>query len=391
MSTTETHTTTFSARLDLQWTASIRPGLLHAHPDDLPSLLGPRDWSSRRLPIIDEHVHAIYGEQIRALLARYGIDHPDPLVLPGGESAKTADTVERIHRYMETHGVPRFAEPLLVWGGGVAHDVAGYAAATYRRGVPYITFATTLVSAIDAMFALKVAINSQYKNRVGSYHPPATAYADPAFFSTLDRGQILDGTGEILKIAIALDGGLFPVLEQHGPRAVAEHFQGRDPATLAILHRSVSAMGEELSNNPFEHDPQRASYAGHGISPGMEPEVSHGVAVALDLLVTTMIAWRRGAVATPYRDRIVRLAHALGLPLWHPVLERPQVLFDALIDTARHRGGRQRIPAPVHEPGRVRYLDGIDLAELHRALNDLHHAASHDRARRTQWTSTTGE
>ncbi|MEW5352289.1 2-epi-5-epi-valiolone synthase [Streptomyces sp. 16-176A] len=367
---------TFTAHLDLTWTANIHPGLLDAKPRDYPDLFGPLRTSTRRLPIIDRRVHAIYGKKIRALLARYGIHHPEPLVIPGGEAAKCAATVDRIHRHMETWGVPRFGEPLLIWGGGVAHDVGGYAAATYRRGVPYIVFATTLVCAIDAMFALKVAVNSHYKNRVGSYHPPTAAHADPAFFATLDRGQILDGLGEVFKVAVALDGDLFPLLEQHGARVTAERFQSDDPATLAILHRSIAAMGVELSGNPFEHDPQRASYAGHSLSPAMEPALSHGAAVVLDLLLTTMIAWRRGVVSAPYRDRIVTLARTLGLPRWHPVLERsPLTLFDALTDTARHRGGRQLVPVPYGEPGRVRYLDGIGLTELQRALEDLHDAA----------------
>ncbi|OKJ78786.1 hypothetical protein AMK30_04745 [Streptomyces sp. CB02460] len=373
---TEQHETTFTAHLDLTWTASIRPGLLDAHPDQLPELLGSRGRSLRRLPIIDEQVDARYGDQIRALLARYRIDHPDPLVIPGGEAAKTPATTDRIHRHMETWGVPRFDEPLLVWGGGVAHDVAGYAAATYRRGVPYVAFATTLVGAIDAMFALKVAVNAGYKNRLGAYHPPVAAYTDPAFFATLHPDQILDGTGEIFKVSVALDADLFPLLEEHGPRAVAEHFQSPDPETLAILHRSVAAMARELTGNPYEHDPRRASYAGHSISPAMEPEISHGAAVVLDLLVTTMIAWRRGAVSPSYRDRIVALARSLGLPLWHSVLEQPGPLLDALADSARHRGGRQLVPAPHREPGRVRYLDGIDAAELGRALDDLHAAVS---------------
>lgn len=371
MSTTEHAHVRFGARRDLAWYASIQPGLLDATPERHPLLFGPLDQSRRRVLILDETVNERYGERILGLLARYDIEHPDPLTIPGGEASKHWATVERVHALMERYGVSRFDEPLIVWGGGVAHDVAGFAAATYRRNVPYVMFGTTLVAAIDAMYALKVATNNHYKNRIGAYHPPINAYADPAFFATLSGDQILDGVGEIFKVAVALDGCLFSLLELHGERVIGEKFQGDDPATLAILQRSLAAMAPELSDNPYEHNPARKSYAGHNISPAMEPDVTHGCAVALDILVTAMIAWRRGHVIREYRDRIVALAHALGLPLWHPVLDYPAKLWAALTDTARHRGGRQLVPAPCGQPGTVKYLNAITHAELCRALDDL--------------------
>jgi 3-dehydroquinate synthetase len=360
-----------TARRDLTWYARIQSGLLDLCPDDHPDLFGPLDQSRRRLLVIDNAVDAMYGPRILALLARYGIDHPDPLTIPGGEHSKTRATVEKIHDRMEAWGVPRFGEPVLLWGGGVIHDVGGYAAATYRRGVPYLCFGTTLVAAIDAMFALKVATNDRYKNRLGAYHPPLNAYADPAFFATLTHDQIRDGAGEIFKVAVALDAALFHLLEEHGARVVAEKFQGQDGPTLAILESSVAAMAAELSGNPYEVNPQRASYAGHNISPAMEPQLTHGAAVALDLVITTMISFRRGHLDQHYRDRIVSLARCLGLALWHNVLERPSELFRALVDTAQHRGGRHLVPAPAGAPGAVRYLDEITLVELERALSDL--------------------
>ena len=372
MATTEqAHAITFSARRDLTWSACVQPGLFDLGPDAHPNLFGSLDSSRRRFLVIDQSVYDTYGRRILALLARYGIEHPDPYEIPGGEQSKTRSTVAQIHERMEAWGVPRFGEPVLVWGGGVTHDVGGYAAASYRRGVPYICFGTTLVAAIDAMFALKVATNDLYKNRIGAYHPPLSAYADPAFFATLTDDQILDGTGEIFKVALALDAELFPLLEKHGARVIGQKFQGQDNITRDILERTLTAMAAELSGNPFEENPRRASYAGHNISPAMEPQLPHGTAVALDLQITTMISWRRGHIEPPYRDRILSLARSLGLPTWHNVLERPPALFRALVDTARHRGGDQLVPAPLRSPGTVCYLNGITPPELERALNDL--------------------
>jgi 3-dehydroquinate synthetase len=366
----------FTARQKLLWVATIMRGLLDLVPAQLPGLFGDLSRSRRRLVVMDAMVHALYGKRIFALLDRYGVEYPEPLIIPGGEASKTAATVKLIHAYMERHGVPRETEPLLAFGGGVLHDLVGAAAAQYRRGVPYIMFGTTLVAMVDAMFALKSATNDFYKNRLGYYHPPIAAYSDPLFFATLTHEQVLDGVGEMFKAAVALDRKLFRLLRRHGARLVAEKFQGEDRATLESLVRAVRAMARELSGNPYERVKRRASYAGHNVSPKMEPAVTHGAAVALDLLVTTMIAWRRRdrwgrrLVSTSYRNRIVELARSLGLQLWHAVLDDREALLAALADTALHREGEQLVPAPFRRPGRVVYLNGIGRNEFGEALDD---------------------
>ncbi|WP_206443044.1 3-dehydroquinate synthase family protein, partial [Candidatus Protofrankia californiensis] len=366
----------FRAARELRWTAIILPDLLDFRSSDDPDLFGSRKRSRRRFVVIDQTVYVLYGHRILALLKRYGIEHNTPFLIPGGEASKTEHTVARICAAMDEWGVQRFDEPMLIFGGGSVLDTAGEAANRYRRGIERRNYGTTLVAMIDVMFAIKTAVNHGYKNRVGSYHPPAAAYGLSQCLGTLTREQVLDGVGEIYKVGLMLDGEVFGLLEDPGPRLIVEHFQGQDPDTLAVLARTLQAMSKELSNNPFEDNPARASYGGHGISPGMEPEVTHGEAVVLDLLWTTMLSWRRGYLETPHRDRIVALARLLGLPLWHPVLEHPERLTRALADTARHRGGRQLIPAPVssegeYRPGKIAYLDGITDAELQRALADL--------------------
>jgi 2-epi-5-epi-valiolone synthase len=361
----------------VDWTAEVLPGLLDATPDQVPDLFGDLTVSPRRLVVVDSNVYRLYGHRILALLDRYEVVHSHPVVVAGGEASKNRATCDLITSGMEGFGVERFSEPVLVWGGGVLHDVAGFAASEYRRGVPYRMFATTLLASVDAGFALKVALSHGYKNRVGAYHPAEAMFTDPALFAR-DRSHIIEGAAEILKWALAApDPAVFDYFERHGPDAVANGFAADDPHALAIIRTTIEGMMRELEANPYEAVSQRRSYIGHGMSPGLEPTVTHGQAVILDILLTLMIATGRAVISETLRDRIVRVIRATGLPLWHDVLEHgPGPIMRALDDTARHRHGLQSIPVMDGELGRITYMQDITAAELGAALYDLNRTAT---------------
>ncbi|NIL43890.1 sedoheptulose 7-phosphate cyclase [Salinispora arenicola] len=356
----------------VEWSTSLYDGLLDLTPGRQPHLFGDLNLSRRRFVTVDDSVWKLYQKDISGLLNRYHIEWNDPpCLLPGGEDAKTRDGANRIYDEMDAFGVPRFGEPPIAIGGGVLHDVFGLVAGEYRRGVSWDFIGTTLVSAIDAMFALKCGVSAGWKNRVGLYHPARFSMTDAHFFRTLEPHHIRDGFAEIVKIAVAGDSTLFRILEQHGPRVVAERFRSADDDSEEILSRSISWMMRELKRNPFEGETARASYLGHNISPGLEPTVTHGHAVALDIAWTSMIAWRRGLIGRYARDRILHLIRSLGLDVWHPAMADTDRLAAHLSDTARHRGGHQRIPTPSRL-GRVTYLDDVTTDELRRAVEDQH-------------------
>ncbi|MDM4721892.1 3-dehydroquinate synthase [Micromonospora sp. WMMA1363] len=355
----------------VQWSTMLYDGLLDLTSDEEPTLFGDLDASRRRFIAVDQNVWTLYQSEITGLLDRFGVEWNDPpCVLPGGEAAKTRESTHLVYEAMESFGVARFGEPPIAIGGGVLHDVCGLAAGEYRRGVSWDFIATTLVSAIDAMFALKCGVSEGWKNRAGLYHPARSSATDARFFRTLGQHHVRDGFAEITKIAVAGDPLLFRVLEEHGPQVAAERFQKTPDVSQEILERSVTWMMRELTQNPFEHETARASYLGHSISPGLEPTVTHGHAVALDIAWTSMVAWRRELVGPEVRDRILRLIKSLGLDVWHPAMADTDRLLAALADATRHRGGRQLVPTPVRI-GQVTYLD-ISGDELCRAVEDQH-------------------
>ncbi|WP_018833150.1 3-dehydroquinate synthase [Salinispora tropica] len=360
------------------WSTALYDGLLDLTPRTEPTLFGDLDRSRRRFVTVDECVWTLYQKEVTGLLDRYRLEwNNPPCLLPGGEDAKTRDSANRIYDEMDAFGVPRFDESPIAIGGGVLHDVFGLVAGEYRRGVSWDFIGTTLVAAIDSMFALKCGVNEGWKNRSGLYHPARLSLTDARFFRTLEPHQIRDGFAEIIKVAVAGDPALFRLLEEHGPRVSEERFPAADDASEEILSRSMSWMMRELKRNPFEHETARASYLGHNISPGLEPTLTHGHAVALDIAWTSMIAWRRGLIGRYVRDRILRLIRSLGLDVWHPAMEDTDRLAAALSDTARHRGGQQRIPTPSRV-GRVTYLGDVTTDELRRAVEDQHQWESDD-------------
>lgn len=363
---------TTSAVREVHWQTALIDGLLDASPrPNGPAIFGDCARSNRRFVLVDETVMGEYGLQILSLLERFGIEHPPPLIVPAGEESKSQGVVDMIHEAMDGWGVSRFHEPLIVFGGGVLHDVGGYAAGTYRRGIDYIVINTTLVGLVDAMWALKVAISEGWKNRRGLYHPARYSWGDLSLCATLSLGAIRDGFAEIVKWAFAADGELVTLLEQHGPRVVAQKLQGEDSFARQIVELTIIGMLGELTANPWELNPARRSYFGHSMSPGLEPMLTHGQAVTLDCLISIHIAMGRGLITPLQGGRMVRVVDRLGLPLWHPVLEDESLLFAALRDTTLHRGHRQLVPLPAREVGNVVFVSDIGEQEILRAVEAM--------------------
>ena len=116
-------------------------------------------------------------------------------------------------------------EPVLVVGGGLTTDVAGFACASYRRNTPYIRIPTTLIGLIDASVSIKVAVNhGKHKNRLGAYHASQKVFLDFSFLETLPEDQVRNGMAELIKIAVVGNAGIFELLEKHGEELLRTRF-----------------------------------------------------------------------------------------------------------------------------------------------------------------------
>jgi 3-dehydroquinate synthase len=194
--------------------------------DDASGLTCPSCFRCCRTP--DSEVHRLHGQRMLHYFRHHDVD-VTVVLLPGEEHNKRFEAVEKVLAACEKFGLRR-REPLVAIGGGVVLDIVGMAANMYRRGVPFIRVPTTLLAIVDASVGVKNGVDycsackGLLKNRIGSFYAPIAAYADKSFIATQDERNIVNGLGEIMKLALVRSVELFELLEAHGARLVADKF-----------------------------------------------------------------------------------------------------------------------------------------------------------------------
>lgn len=345
-------------------------------PRDGALLAAGRIESGRRFVVVDECVHRHHGARIEAYFEHHGVT-ARVLVFPGGEAGKTPESWLGVLREIDSFPIHRRDEPIIAIGGGVLTDVVGFAASSYRRGVPHIKVPTTLMGYVDASVGIKTGINfNGYKNRLGSFEPPRRVLLDRRLLGTLNRRHLENGVCEIIKLAVIADAGLFRMLERSGGGSLAAAFQ--DARGGEILDRAIDGMLAELEPNLYEDDLLRKVDFGHSFSYGLETRFEnrllHGEAVLLDILVSAAIAGARGLLAAPACERIFDLVGELGIVPELDLLDA-ELMWQSLSDRIEHRNGLQRVPLP-RAIGECVFVDDIARAEVEAAVNILKHRSS---------------
>merc|ERR1711997_1057964 len=173
--------------------------------------------------IIDSYVNKMYNANISKYFAHADIELIS-LDFSGMEADKNIGSVEKILNALKSHGVSRH-EPVLIVGGGVITDIAGFACALYHRSTPYVMLCTSIVSGIDAGPSPRTCCDGfGYKNLYGAYHPPIQTITDRFFFKSLHEGWLRHGIAEIIKMSVTKDFELFQLLEKAGPRLITSKF-----------------------------------------------------------------------------------------------------------------------------------------------------------------------
>ena len=272
-------------------------------------------------------------------------------------------------------------EPVLVVGGGLTTDVAGFACSSYRRSTPYIRNPTTLIGLIDASVSIKVAVNhGRHKNRLGAYHASDKVILDFGFLATLPTDQVRNGMAEMVKIAVVGNASIFDILEKYGEDLLDTHFGHVDVQTDAgvelreLAHRAtydaIDTMLDLEVPNLHELDLDRVIAYGHTWSPTLElsvdPHLFHGHAISVDMAFSATVAQRRGLITTGDRDRILGLMSRIGLTLDSPHLT-PQLVRSATESILQTRDGLLRAALP-HPIGTCVFVSDLHPDELDRIL-----------------------
>jgi 3-dehydroquinate synthetase len=329
----------------------------------------------RCLMVVDATVYTLYSEQMHAYFQHHRIALTVlPVVIK--ETDKTMETVESIIEAFNGFGLIR-TEPVLVVGGGLVTDVAGFACSMYRRSTNYIRIPTTLIGLIDASVSIKVAVNhGKYKNRWGAYHASQKVLLDFSFLQTLPVDQVRNGMAELIKISTVGNSAIFELLEKYGEDLLHTrfgHLEGT-PEIREIADRvtydAIKTMLELEVPNLQELDLDRVIAFGHTWSPILElaPAIPffHGHAINIDMALSTTLAEQRGYISISERDRVFWLMSRLGLSLTSPYLT-PELIQRASAAILQTRDGllRAAVPRPI---GSCHFVNDITDGELTGAL-----------------------
>lgn len=338
--------------------------------------LKPSEDSERRLVFVDEYFYRL-GDWRELINEYFDAVRFEVTIVPVNctEDKKDLENLMFILGEIERFNVLRRSEPIIAIGGGVLMDMVGFASSIFRRGVPYIKVPTTLLGMVDAGLGAKTSINHfGRRNRLGSYFPPIATIIDQQFLKTLDPKEITYALGEIIKIATIKDEQLFCSLEGGLEKCLESNFNCVEGEY--IIRASISSMMEELIPNLWEKDLKRVVDFGHTFSPIPEmqsltdkkvPALSHGEAVALDVLLSCKLAVGRKSLSEKDYKRVKGLIEKSGLPVSHPYFKDPYLLWDSLLDASRHRDGNQNVPVP-ESIGKGFFLQDITLDEIKEAV-----------------------
>lgn len=290
--------------------------------------------------VTDPRVARFHGETALRSLRRAGLA-VDAAIVPAGEAAKRARVLERLWETCAAAGLGRDGA-VVALGGGVVGDLAGFAAATWLRGVRWVAVPTTVLAQVDASVGGKTAVDlAAGKNLVGAFHQPSGVLVDPAVLETLPARHRRSGLAEVLKTGFAVDAPFWRWLE-----ARLDALADGEPAALAgAVARSIAIKARVVQADEREREGGRRTAlnfghtAGHAIEAVLGYEkLLHGEAVAIGMRVAAWLSVRAAGLRPESQVRLEAALDHVGLPVQMPGLPLAQLLEAMKQDKKRAAG-----------------------------------------------------
>ncbi len=308
------------------------------------------------LLVTDEVVAPLYAAGVAEQLQELSCAQ---VVLPAGEQHKTLASAQLVWDALATHGCGRDTT-VIALGGGMVGDIAGFAAATWQRGVDLVQLPTTLLAMVDSSIGGKTAVNhTTGKNLIGAFHQPRAVLIDPACLATLSPGAYRAGLGEIVKIALARDASFFAELERDMDSIV-----GHDaPALELAIARSIELKASVVVADEREQGARALLNLGHTFGHALEAAQGyrgwlHGEAVATGLAMAARASRALGTLSTAELDRVLALLARAGLPTALPEGISRAELEPRFAADKKARGGQPRFVV-LRGIGRAELVDGL--------------------------------
>jgi len=267
--------------------------------------------------ITDQHVGSLYAPTLSGQLMAEGFA-PELLTIPAGEASKSQQQLNVIYDWLVERRAER-GEAIIALGGGVVGDLAGYAAATYLRGVPLVQVPTSLLAQVDSAIGAKTGINhARGKNLIGAFYHPRLVLVDPATLLTLPARERTEGWAEVVKYGMILDANLFTRLEVEADKL--RRFANPSAQLLCqIIGRCIELKLSVIEQDEREQGLRALLNYGHTVGHALESvsgygALLHGEAVSLGMVVAAAIAVQAAMFSEEALTRQNNLLKALGLP-----------------------------------------------------------------------------
>lgn len=367
---------------DRSYDIRIKAGLLR----DIGRSLRDLGFSGKVAVVTNATIGRLYTQTVQSSLKAAGY-HVTPVVLPEGERSKTLRTVSLILDKLAQCQFER-GSVLVALGGGVIGDLAGFAAAIYVRGIPFIQVPTTLVAQVDSSVGGKTGVNHAVgKNLIGSFHQPRLVLIDPDMLKTLPTREWIAGLAEVIKYGVIADEAFFSYLERHID-AIRKMEEG---PVVHVIARSCQIKASVVAQDERESNLRRILNFGHTVGHALESlggyrKLIHGEAVAIGMVLEAELARQLGHCSNEVVSRLRALVKRAGLPDALPPTTFPK-LWEAMQHDKKVAQGRVYCVLP-EQVGRVVVVP-LDQAQFKRWFSERRRKPSQARApRSSSWSAT---
>ncbi|QGJ68460.1 3-dehydroquinate synthase [Planctomycetales bacterium 10988] len=318
----------------------------------------------------DENLEETLGYKLCESLAENDLSI-DLLVIPAGEASKCVELYGSLLEQMADLGADR-KTVMIALGGGVIGDLAGFVAASYTRGIPFVQIPTSLLAQVDSSVGGKVGINlPQAKNMVGAFWQPKAVIIDTEVLNSLPEREYRAGLAEVVKYGVILDEEFFAYLESH-----LDEIQQREAHVLQhIIRRSCELKADVVREDERETTGLRAilNY-GHTFGHAFErladyEDLVHGEAVSIGMILASRYAERRGMIDAEVTKRQYQLLAAIGLPTKPPSFD-PSAILKVMQKDKKNELGSLRLILPTRL-GHVELVKDVAQEDLLNFLEEM--------------------
>jgi 3-dehydroquinate synthase len=316
--------------------------------------------------VTDSTVGPLYAETVADSLRAAGFE-PTVITVAAGEPSKSMACAEEVCRQMIRAGLDR-SSALVALGGGVMGDLAGFCAAVFFRGIPYVQIPTTVVSLVDSSVGGKTGVNTpEGKNLLGCFHQPRLVIADVDTLATLPTREFNEGFAEIIKHAAIRDAAMLPLIERaHGDRSVMAELVARNVAIKAAI---VSADEHETTGL------RALLNFGHTIGHGIEASAGygqflHGEAISLGLIAALRLSEQVAGLDRADSEKIIALLRLFNLPQRLPASVTTGDVLEKLARDKKFKAGSIRFVL-LHALGDAFVSRDVTLAQIEAAIESL--------------------